>query len=184
MRVVVQFGLSSAQGSQITRQLQLQLNYDCLPQQHAINNSVNWTALPLQSEGQWTLSRIAPVRGQHWQLLLEPNLTWFPAILMSCATPSALARMCVSVFWLFFWWLSFGDFISINTHLNTHTHNSIWVSRSQFGASKEEEAEEEAANKKATWPARSKRFTHFFLARSLSCNSYSLSLTLSISLTF
>lgn len=52
MRVVVQFGLSSAQGSQITRQLQLQLNYDCLPQQHAINNSVNLTALPLQSEGQ------------------------------------------------------------------------------------------------------------------------------------
>lgn len=52
MRVAVQFGLSSAQGSQITRQLQLQLNYDCLPQQHAINNSVNRTALPLQSEGQ------------------------------------------------------------------------------------------------------------------------------------
>lgn len=86
-------------------------------------------------------------------------------------------------FGFFFWWLSFGDFISINTHLHTHTHTIfIWVSRSQFGASKEEEVEEEAANKKATWPARSKRFTHFFLARSFSCNSYALAPSLSLSL--
>lgn len=88
-------------------------------------------------------------------------------------------RTYVWVCFGFFWWLSFGDFISINTHLQTHTHTYIfiWVSRSQFGAS--EEVEEEAANKKATWPARSKRFTHFFLARSFSCTSYSLALSLS-----